>query len=92
LRHAEQVVQTRSTKALPQPLGERLFVSQHDALDDRAPFAASSQVVNVGQELRAKLEPVARTQGSDVTGLVRRVLREYLEQFERERGAKANPP
>jgi hypothetical protein len=41
-------------------------------------LVSSTQVVNVGVELRRELERVAREEGRDVTSLARAVLRDYL--------------
>jgi hypothetical protein len=38
------------------------------------------QVVNLGYDLRERLEQIAQAEGRDATGLARSVLREYVEQ------------
>jgi hypothetical protein len=38
----------------------------------------TSEIVNVGRELKAELERVARLEGRDVTSLARKVLRDYM--------------
>jgi len=43
-----------------------------------------SQVVNLGYNLRARLEAVARAEGLDVTSASRRVLTAWVEARERE--------
>jgi hypothetical protein len=45
-------------------------------------LASVGQAVNIGRELRQRLEAVAREQGADGTYLGRKVLREYVEQRE----------
>jgi predicted DNA-binding protein len=47
-------------------------------------LASAGQAINVGRELRQRLEAVAREQGADGTYLGRRIVREYVEQVERE--------
>jgi hypothetical protein len=42
--------------------------------------ASVTQSLNVGVDLRRKLELVAREQGADATYLGRRILREYLDR------------
>jgi hypothetical protein len=42
-----------------------------------------SQVVNLGYDLRERLDKLAREEGRDATSLARRVLREYVEAHER---------
>jgi hypothetical protein len=42
------------------------------------PGLTASEVVNVGRELRAELERVAREEGRDVTNLARLIIREWL--------------
>jgi hypothetical protein len=45
------------------------------------PIASASQVLKIGQELRAELERAAREEGGiDATALGRRIIREYLDQ------------
>jgi hypothetical protein len=43
----------------------------------------AGQAVNIGRDLRQRLEAVAREQGADGTYLGRKALREYVEQRER---------
>jgi predicted transcriptional regulator len=52
-----------------------------------APGQTASEIVNVGRELRAELERIARGEGRDVTNLARKVLREFVEARERQRRA-----
>jgi hypothetical protein len=44
--------------------------------------ASAKRVVSVGEDLRARLEAVARAEGSDATYLGRRIVREYVEAAE----------
>ncbi len=44
--------------------------------------ATARQILNVGYDLRSRLDALAREQGADGTYLGRRVLREYVEQHE----------
>jgi hypothetical protein len=46
-------------------------------------LVSSTQVVNVGVELRRELERLAREEGRDVTSLARLIVRQYVEEHER---------
>lgn len=45
--------------------------------------ATAAQAVNIGADLRQRLEQVARLEGRDATSLARLALRELVEQRER---------
>jgi hypothetical protein len=44
---------------------------------------STGQAINVGYHLRERLEEIARAEGRDGTGLARSVLRQYVEERER---------
>ena len=51
--------------------------------EERPPFVSISQTLNIGADLKARLEAVARREGLDARSLGRRVIREAVEAGER---------
>jgi hypothetical protein len=59
---------------------------------DNANIVRTTQIVNVGHDLRQRIEAVAATEGLDATSAARRVLRAWVEERERGEGSPAPAP
>jgi hypothetical protein len=54
-------------------------------------LASASWSISLGQDLRDRLDALAREQGGDAVWLGRRIVREYVEQHERRARRRARP-